>query len=179
MCLEQYSLHSHYMVEVVIIDASMMLAIAALTLIGSLQIDPLLLLHLPRRLRHRRHPGLHPGHLKTHPCLESEKVETKEDGSLHVYWKDWEVADMVSGLSMFCVLRVRMGGGWMDRRSFAHGVCRCAAYRRRWSSRMSAVSIWRGTISHELAGPRRTQDSRQPRNFWCSPFPNPSPPPSL
>ena len=23
------------------------------------------------------------------------KIETKEDGSLHVYWKDWEVADMV------------------------------------------------------------------------------------
>ncbi|KAI0674111.1 hypothetical protein C8Q78DRAFT_1075791 [Trametes maxima] len=23
------------------------------------------------------------------------KMETKEDGSLHVYWKDWEVADMV------------------------------------------------------------------------------------
>ena len=27
-----------------------------------------------------------------------KKVETKEDGSLHVYWKDWEVADMVSAL---------------------------------------------------------------------------------
>ena len=28
------------------------------------------------------------------------KIETKEDGSLHVYWKDWEVADMVS--ASFC-----------------------------------------------------------------------------
>ena len=53
-----------------------------------------------------------------------KKVETKEDGSLHVYWKDWEVADMVSGLSVFCVLRVPMDDGWMDRRSFAHDV-RC------------------------------------------------------
>ena len=26
------------------------------------------------------------------------RIEKKEDGSLHVYWKDWEVADMVSAL---------------------------------------------------------------------------------
>ena len=25
-----------------------------------------------------------------------QKIETKEDQSLHIYWKDWEVADMVS-----------------------------------------------------------------------------------
>ena len=28
------------------------------------------------------------------------KIETKEDGSLHVYWKDWEVADMVSATAL-------------------------------------------------------------------------------
>ena len=29
------------------------------------------------------------------------KIETKEDGSLHVYWKDWEVADMVSAAALW------------------------------------------------------------------------------
>ena len=34
------------------------------------------------------------------------RIETKEDGSLHVYWKDWEVADMVSSICC-CELRPR------------------------------------------------------------------------
>ncbi|KAI0761544.1 hypothetical protein BD413DRAFT_441356, partial [Trametes elegans] len=34
------------------------------------------------------------------------KIETKEDGSLHVYWKDWEVADMVCRVQADVVINV-------------------------------------------------------------------------
>ncbi|KAI0353379.1 hypothetical protein OH77DRAFT_1497367 [Trametes cingulata] len=33
------------------------------------------------------------------------KIETKEDGSLHVYWKDWEVADMVCRIQAQVVIK--------------------------------------------------------------------------
>ncbi|KAI0646108.1 hypothetical protein C8Q79DRAFT_647103 [Trametes meyenii] len=33
------------------------------------------------------------------------KMETKEDGSLHVYWKDWEVADMVCRIHAQVVIK--------------------------------------------------------------------------
>ncbi|RPD65228.1 hypothetical protein L226DRAFT_248004 [Lentinus tigrinus ALCF2SS1-7] len=34
-----------------------------------------------------------------------KKVETKEDGSLHVYWKDWETADMVCRVQAQVVIK--------------------------------------------------------------------------
>lgn len=33
------------------------------------------------------------------------KIETKDDGSLHVYWKDWEVADMVCRIQAQVVIK--------------------------------------------------------------------------
>ncbi|EJF58969.1 hypothetical protein DICSQDRAFT_66018 [Dichomitus squalens LYAD-421 SS1] len=33
------------------------------------------------------------------------KIETKEDGSLHVYWKDWEVADRVCRIQAQVVIK--------------------------------------------------------------------------
>ncbi|KAI9058059.1 hypothetical protein FKP32DRAFT_1298462 [Trametes sanguinea] len=33
------------------------------------------------------------------------KIDTKEDGSLHVYWKDWEVADMVCRIQAQVVIK--------------------------------------------------------------------------
>ncbi|KAI0819481.1 hypothetical protein BC628DRAFT_1026971 [Trametes gibbosa] len=35
----------------------------------------------------------------------TRKIERKEDGSLHVYWKDWEVADMVCRVQAQVVIR--------------------------------------------------------------------------
>ncbi|KAI0634957.1 hypothetical protein C8Q77DRAFT_1156325 [Trametes polyzona] len=35
----------------------------------------------------------------------TRKIETKEDGSLHVYWKDWEVADMVCRVQAQVVIK--------------------------------------------------------------------------
>lgn len=58
----------------------------------------------------------------------TRKIEKKEDGSLHVYWKDWEVADMVSP----CDIQDRVIG----RRSDVG--CRCAVSRHRCTLGTSA-----------------------------------------
>lgn len=64
------------------------------------------------------------------------KIERKEDGSLHVYWRDWEVADMVSPEYVQSTL-------WLTGRR----ILRYAEYKPKFTSKVLDASLWRGITS--------------------------------